>query len=121
MHENPILEFLTIDHINGGGNKHRQQIRSRICHWLKKNNYPEGFQVLCFDCNLGRSINGGICPHISGGTPIDLRLCSHIVPVGEEKVNVPACPHVNSVAPSSKSDTPIDGEKINGVPITQTS
>lgn len=62
------VQFLTIDHINGGGNAHRKEIGkgggggAMYC-WLKRNNYPSGFQVLCFNCNIGRHINGGICPH----------------------------------------------------------
>jgi len=55
--------FLTIDHINGGGEKHRKKIGRKICVWLFKNNFPEGFQTLCFNCNWGKHINGGICPH----------------------------------------------------------
>jgi hypothetical protein len=59
-----IFEFLTIDHINGGGLKHRQLIkRYNIYNWLVKNNFPEGYQVLCFNCNCGKEINKGICPH----------------------------------------------------------
>lgn len=57
------LKFLTIDHINGGGNKHRKKVGSYICAWLIKNNFPEDFQVLCYNCNCGRSLNNGICPH----------------------------------------------------------
>ena len=57
------LAFLTIDHINGNGKEHRKQIRKMIYSWLKLQNYPKGFQVLCFNCNCGRSINKGICPH----------------------------------------------------------
>lgn len=56
--------FLSIDHINGDGNKHRREIgRTSLYNWLRHNGYPEGFQVLCFNCNHGRHINGGICPH----------------------------------------------------------
>lgn len=57
--------FLTIDHKNGGGNKHRKEIGNGVSlhRWLKKNNYPKGFQCLCFQCNCGRAVNGGICPH----------------------------------------------------------
>ena len=58
-----IEEFLTIDHINGGGEKHRKRIGRKINRWLVKNNFPEGFQTLCFNCNWGKHINGGICPH----------------------------------------------------------
>lgn len=55
-------EFLAIDHIEGGGNKHLKAIRINFYDWLKKNNYPEGFRVLCDNCNnsLGRY---GYCPH----------------------------------------------------------
>jgi hypothetical protein len=56
--------FLTIDHINNNGNEHRMEIgKGSIYPWLKANNYPKGFQVLCFNCNQGKHINGGICPH----------------------------------------------------------
>lgn len=64
------IHFLSIDHVNNDGNKQRQELANRkdwggrnMYTWLKKNNYPEGYQVLCFNCNLGRSINKGICPH----------------------------------------------------------
>lgn len=57
-------EFLTIDHINGGGHKHRKGMASNNLYlWLIRNGMPEGFRTLCFNCNCGRSINGGICPH----------------------------------------------------------
>ncbi len=56
------LVFLTIDHINGGGNKHRKIIGKNIYVWLKKNNYPKGFQVLCWNCNAAKHILGK-CPH----------------------------------------------------------
>lgn len=67
------IEFLTIDHINGGGNEHRRELGTArkdssnpswggMYKWLKKNNYPEGFRVLCFNCNCARGIYG-YCPH----------------------------------------------------------
>ncbi len=60
--------FLTIDHIDGGGNQHRREISSNkrgahIYEWLRDNNYPSGFQVLCQNCNVGRWRNGGLCVH----------------------------------------------------------
>lgn len=65
------IKFLTIDHIEGGGTQHRKQLslgnlgRGRILYqWLKNNNFPEGYQVLCYNCNQGRAHNNGICPHI---------------------------------------------------------
>lgn len=48
------LELLTIDHIHGNGNQHRKEVGINTGYstysWLKKNNYPEGFQVLCWNC-----------------------------------------------------------------------
>ena len=55
--------FLSIDHINQNGAEHRKEIGTHIEIWLRKNNYPRGFQVLCFNCNWGKHINNGICPH----------------------------------------------------------
>ena len=57
------LKFLSIDHINGKGTKHRKEIKNQTYIWLVKNNYPKGFQTLCFNCNWGRYKNNGICPH----------------------------------------------------------
>jgi hypothetical protein len=56
------FEFLAVDHINGGGGKHRKQIHRSIESWLIKNNFPDGFRLLCHNCNmsLGRY---GYCPH----------------------------------------------------------
>jgi hypothetical protein len=57
--------FLTIDHINGGGNKHRKEVGpSSIPRWLRKNNYPKGYQILCHNCNQAKNIKG-VCPHQS--------------------------------------------------------
>lgn len=56
-----------IDHVNGGGNAHRRSIGGttactvRFYRWLEVNNYPEGFQVLCHNCNFAKSHGG--CPH----------------------------------------------------------
>jgi hypothetical protein len=48
------VNALSIDHINGGGNKHRKQINVLagipFYIWLKKNNFPEGYQTLCMNC-----------------------------------------------------------------------
>lgn len=37
----------------------------RLFRWIIENNFPEGFQVLCYNCNLGRAHCGGVCPHKS--------------------------------------------------------
>lgn len=55
--DNPITDIrvLTIDHINGGGNKHRKRIHvfgggSNFYLWLKKHKFPLGYRVICFNC-----------------------------------------------------------------------
>lgn len=46
-------EFLEIDHIKGGGREHKRNINRSTLHiWLKKNNYPIGYQILCSNCNI---------------------------------------------------------------------
>ena len=59
------LVFLTIDHMNGKGHEHRRLIGTAdLWKWLYSNHYPEGFQILCYNCNSGRYRNGGRCPHV---------------------------------------------------------
>ena len=55
-------EFLTIDHIAGGGNRHRREIGRGLYSWLRANNYPAGFRVLCHNCNWVMG-HYGYCPH----------------------------------------------------------
>ena len=56
-------EFLTIDHIDGEGAKHRKEIgRGHLYDWLVKNNFPDGFRILCMNCNWSRG-KRGYCPH----------------------------------------------------------
>lgn len=64
------IRFLTIDHINGDGKEHRQQLSKNgsfggdnLYRWLRKNGFPEGFQTLCYNCNIGKYRNNNICPH----------------------------------------------------------
>lgn len=50
------FEILEIDHIEGGGCKHRKEVNCGggghgFYQWLKRNNYPAGFRVLCPTCN----------------------------------------------------------------------
>lgn len=46
------LNVLTMDHINGGGHKHKREIKDHIYLWLKRKgiDYPTGYQVLCMNC-----------------------------------------------------------------------
>jgi len=47
------ITVLCIDHINNDGYEHRKTIGggSQIYRWLKRHNYPTGYQVLCHNCN----------------------------------------------------------------------
>lgn len=67
--------FLSIDHVNGDGCKHRKSIGrgTSIYAWLRNNGYPAGFQVLCHNCNHGRHINGGVCPHAEAQYGVQIR------------------------------------------------
>lgn len=60
------FEFLTVDHIEGNGGYHRRIDKSvmggGIYRWLLKNNFPEGFRILCMNCNWSRGVHG-YCPH----------------------------------------------------------
>lgn len=56
--------FLTIEHRNGNGSAHRKRVgASNVPHDIIKNGYPEEYEVLCYNCNCGKNINKGICPH----------------------------------------------------------
>lgn len=57
-------KFLSIDHINNNGGKHRRELGSNsyMYDWIIKNNYPKDFQVLCMNCNTAKGWYG-ICPH----------------------------------------------------------
>jgi hypothetical protein len=58
-------EFLAIDHINGGGRKHRDEIgwgSSKLERWIIKNNFPDNFRILCNNCNMAYGTYG-YCPH----------------------------------------------------------
>lgn len=61
-----LIEGLTIDHINGDGAACRRETNHggglALYSWLKKNNYPPGFQVLCGTCNWAKG-TGDHCPH----------------------------------------------------------
>jgi hypothetical protein len=62
--------FLTLDHINNDGAEHRRslsktgrKVTSGVWHWIKRNNFPPGFQVLCMNCNFSKFRNNGVCAH----------------------------------------------------------
>jgi hypothetical protein len=67
------FEFLAIDHTNGGGEQHRAEVGqgSNMIGWLIDNGFPDGFRVLCHNCNQALGYYGR-CPH---ETTVRLALC----------------------------------------------
>ena len=60
-----ILAFLTLDHVKGGGNRDRKKHGEGSTFFLSlvRRKFPVGFQVLCSNCQLGKQIRKGFCPH----------------------------------------------------------
>jgi len=60
------IEFLTVDHIYGDGAEHRRLFKwvsgHSLYNWLRKNNYPPGYQILCWNCNCAKYYSR-VCPH----------------------------------------------------------
>lgn len=64
--------FLSVDHINNDGYLER---RGKIRRYrpsgyflykrIIKANFPNDLQILCFNCNIAKQHNKGICPHKS--------------------------------------------------------
>lgn len=50
------LACLSIDHIKGGGAKHRKELGVKsgfnFYYWLRAHGYPEGYQTLCMNCQF---------------------------------------------------------------------
>jgi hypothetical protein len=61
------IAFLTLDHKDGDGAAHRKTLsggdKGRFYKWVRRNNFPDFLQLLCWNCNMGKQINGGVCPH----------------------------------------------------------
>lgn len=60
--------FLCIDHIEGGGNTDRKALTGShltagvvFYRVLRRQNFPSGYQILCFNCNMAKDRTGG-CP-----------------------------------------------------------
>jgi len=58
------LVVLCLDHINNDGNAQRKNTGVHggydFYRRLKREGYPEGYQVLCFNCNMRESFKGEI-------------------------------------------------------------
>lgn len=63
-------KFLTLDHINNDGAAFRRSMYGNRTSagvvtyaWLFRKGFPAGYQVLCMNCNHGKRMNNGVCPH----------------------------------------------------------
>lgn len=69
--EEEIL-FLSVDHIDENGAEMRKSgshpTGTQFFQWLVRQGYPLDFQILCYNCNIAKHRNGGICPHQSEGS-----------------------------------------------------
>jgi len=71
-----MIEFLTIDHIDGRGHLHRKKVGKgrRIYKDLIALGFPkDNYRLLCFNCNIVRGFYG-YCPH----HPEDRQEVSHV-------------------------------------------
>lgn len=44
------IRGLSIDHING--NRGKDKDSRKLYRWLRRNNYPDGYQTLCMNCQF---------------------------------------------------------------------
>jgi hypothetical protein len=66
--------MMTLDHVNEDGAQHRNLLNGGMGRLksvdmyrrLKDAGYPAGIQVLCYNCNISKHRNGGICAHKIG-------------------------------------------------------
>jgi|SRR5271157_1099175 len=70
--------FLVLDHIAGGGHKHRQKVGAgnAFYTYLRRMKFPPGFQVLCQNCNWAK--------HVLGALPLPLVIEDGCVKLNEE-------------------------------------
>src|SRR3990167_3914167 len=63
--------FLSMDHVNNDGYKDRvgkSRSSAKLYRKIKNQGFPNIYQVLCMNCNFGKRMNNGICPHKQGVT-----------------------------------------------------
>lgn len=58
------IEFLCLDHIDGGGSRHRKyESNSTLFRRLRREGFPKGeYRILCHNCNFSYSAYS-YCPH----------------------------------------------------------
>jgi len=74
--ENFHIDFLSVDHIAGRREMDSELelkklgyssklARNGLMRWIINNNFPDGFQILCTNCNFAKGMkkNNNTCPH----------------------------------------------------------
>ena len=58
-------EFLTVDHVNGGGRQERARTNRARSSWrsAKLEGFPSHYRLLCFSCNQSAAYHKGVCCH----------------------------------------------------------
>jgi hypothetical protein len=64
------LVFLALDHVRNDGADHRRELAEEgrgasLARELARQGWPEGYQVLCSNCNWAKHVLGA-CPHAGG-------------------------------------------------------
>ena len=72
------FEFLSMDHVYNDGHVVKTNDGNRISGvhlYVKivKDGFPDSYQTLCMNCNFGKRMNGGVCPHKAQYAKIMLR------------------------------------------------
>ena len=65
--------FLNLDHVNGNGKQDRKEHGGNQTNFLLsiiKRDFPKEYRILCFNCNCGRQLNNGVCPHKKGSSDL---------------------------------------------------
>lgn len=97
---NSDREFLQIDHVDGGGNKHLRSLGGRsqsLYRLLRDSGWPDRFRVLCANCNWSRGVHG-YCPHG------DVQLSENVYPTQDSRVLAIECLNPRVRQPKSTGD-----------------
>jgi len=95
-----LFEFLTIDHLQNAPHKrNRKDGGTGFFYWLKKHGYPEGFRVLCMNCNFSIG-KFGYCPHSPEDKKRDMLTCyvckKPFIKISEHEYK-PDCNHLGEI------------------------
>lgn len=94
------IDILSIDHIGGKGNDHRKEIGisggHRFYFWLKSNNYPDGYQILCMNCQYRKRM-GEMKP--DNPTKKQLKQAAYV-----QKLKLECLSHYGNICPCGEKD-----------------